>query len=532
MQIISLLKAILTQDMNLFKYKTKSNSSKLKKLILPIILFIIISFSIGSLLFSFFEELAKYHLSYVMLSLILFFLAIFTLIEGVFKSQSILFDCKDNELLFSLPIKRRTIIFIRIIKLLIFEYLLNFMFLLPTYVIYIYFEHPGISFYFLSILMIILLPIIPTIIACFIGYIIKLVASKMKFKRLIQVILTTSFVLVYLYFSMNMDSFMESIVKNATSINDIINKIYYPVGIYISLIDKFDILKFIILLLINVIPFLLFILIGQLFYFKIISDSNNKKVKKRNKEIIIKQKSSLMALTKKELKRYTSSAVFMFNTSFGLIIGLIFTIVLCLKGKSMIVKMLSNYGVSDNVGLNILFYGILLFTLCSTSISSSSISLEGRTINITKSLPIDYKDIFKSKILMCFIIEVPFALVSSLLFIIFHKVSIIFILELFLLIFMIIIFNSTVGLLINLKYPKLNCNNDTEVVKQSMSSLISTLIGFVSFIITIVLIVICNNYFNLFIIVGVHLFLLFIVNIILYSLLMKKGPTAYQKLNV
>ena len=65
-----------------------------------------------------------------------------------------------------------------------------------------------------------------------------------------------------------------------------------------------------------------------------------------------------------------------------------------------------------------------------------------------------------------------------------------------------------------------------------MSSLISTLIGFVSFILTIVLIVICNNYSNLFIIVGVHLLVLFIVNIILYSLLMKKGPMAYQKINV
>ena len=60
------------------------------------------------------------------------------------------------------------------------------MFLLPTYVIYIYFEHPGISFYILSILMMILIPIIPTIIACFIGYIIKLISSKMKFRRLIQ----------------------------------------------------------------------------------------------------------------------------------------------------------------------------------------------------------------------------------------------------------------------------------------------------------------------------------------------------------
>ena len=328
------------------------------------------------------------------------------------------------------------------------------MFLLPTYVVYIYFEHPGISFYILSILMMLLIPIIPTILACFIGYIIKLITSKMKFKRFIQVILTSAFLLVYLYFSFNMDKFMEGIVKNATSINDIITKIYYPIGTYISLLDKFDIVKFIGLLLINFIPFIIFILIGQLFYFKIISDSANDKRIKKSKKINIRQNNPIISLVKKELKRYSSSAVFMFNTSFGLIIGLIMTVVLCLKGKSMLLGMLSNFGISSNVGLNILFYGIILFALCSTSISSSSISLEGRTINITKSLPIDYRDIFKSKILMCFIIEAPFAIASAIIFIIFYNVSIIFILELLFLIVMIIMFNSVVGLLINLKYPK------------------------------------------------------------------------------
>ena len=532
MKTISLLKAVLSQDMNLFKYKTKSNSNKLKKLLLPIILFIIVSFSLGTIIYSFMEELAKYNLTNIAICMVLSLITIMTFVEGIFKSQSILFDCKDNELLFSLPIKKRTLLFIRIMKLLIFEYIFNLMFLLPTYIVYIYFEHPGISFYILSILMMILIPIIPTIIACFIGYIIKLITSKMKFKRIIQVILTTSFILLYLYFSFNMDKFMESIVKNATSINDIITKIYYPIGTYISLLDKFDIFKFISLILVNFIPFIIFILIGQLFYFKIISDSANNKIIKKSKKINITQNSPIISLVKKEIKRYSSSAVFMFNTSFGLIIGLIMTVVLCFKGKGMIVGLLSNYGVSGNVGLNILFYGILLFTLCSTSILSSSISLEGKTINITKSLPIDYKYILKSKIIMCFIIETPFTFISVILFIIFHHVSIIFILELLILIFMVILFNSVIGLLVNLKYPKLGCNNDTEVVKQSMSSLISTFIGFATFIVSIVLIVILNKYFDLFILIGAHLLILSIINIILYKLLMKKGPKIYQKLNV
>lgn len=533
MRTISLLRAVLSQDMNLFKFKAKSNSSKYNKILLPIILFIIVSFSLGTVVFNFMDELAKYDLNNIAICMVLALITIITFVEGIFKSQSILFDCKDNELLFSLPIKKRTILFIRIVKLLIFEYIFNLMFLLPTYVVYIYFEHSGISFYILSILMMLLIPIIPTILACFIGYIIKLITSKMKFKRFIQVILTSAFLLVYLYFSFNMDKFMEGIVKNATSINDIITKIYYPIGAYISLLDKFDIVKFIGLLLINIIPFLIFILIGQLFYFKIISDSqNDKRINKKSKKINIRQNNPIISLVKKEIKRYSSSAVFMFNTSFGLIIGLILTVVLCIKGKSMIIGMLSNFGVSSNVGLNIMFYGIILFALCSTSISSSSISLEGRTINITKSLPIDYRDIFKSKILMCFIIEAPFAIVSVIIFIIFYHVSIIFMFELFILIIMVILFNSIIGLLINLKYPKLDCNNDTEVVKQSMSSIISTFIGFGSFIITIVLIVILNSYFDLFIIIAIHLFILLIINVILYKLLMKKGPKAYQSLNV
>lgn len=167
-----------------------------------------------------------------------------------------------------------------------------------------------------------------------------------------------------------------------------------------------------------------------------------------------------------------------------------------------------------------------------TSITSSSISLEGKTINITKSLPIDYKLIFKSKIIMCFIIELPLVLISSLLFILFFKVSIYYIIELILLIFLTILLNSIIGLIINLKYPKLNTNNDTEVVKQSMSSFISVIIGICLLIISIILFIILYDKINISIILIIHLLGLLFINIVLYKILMKKGPNKYQNLNV
>lgn len=360
MKLFSLIKAVLTEDMNLFKYKGKSNNT-ITKFLLPILLFSIVCFSLGSLIYDLATNLSKINLTYIMISLSLIITSFLTLIEGIGKTQSMLFDCRDNDILFSLPIKRSTILFVRIIKLLIFEYLFNLMFLLPTFIVYIIFENPGIRFYFLSILIFILIPIIPTIIACFIGYFIKLITSKMKSKNIIQTLLTSIFLLIIVYFSLNMETITTNIVNNASSINNIITN-YYPVRLSINLIIKFNISDLIKLLLINIIPFILFILIGQKYYFKIISNSKNN-IKKVNINIKIRVRKPIIALTNKELKRYFKSPVLMFNTSFGLIIILIFTLILCFKGKLELINLLSNYGIDKNISTNLLYYTLMFSPL-------------------------------------------------------------------------------------------------------------------------------------------------------------------------
>ena len=120
MKTLSLLKAALSQDMNMFKYSAKRNSSKLKKILFPIILFVIVSMAIGTYAYMIGEKLAPYHLTYIMLSMFIIVVIVITFMEGIYKSQGILFDAKDNDLLFSLPIKKSQILFIRIFKLLLF----------------------------------------------------------------------------------------------------------------------------------------------------------------------------------------------------------------------------------------------------------------------------------------------------------------------------------------------------------------------------------------------------------------------------
>ena len=81
MKLISLLKAVLTDDMNMFKYTTKKNSSKLKKILMPLFLFVIVSVSIGVYAYMIASKLHPYHLTYIMLTMFLFVVTIITFME-------------------------------------------------------------------------------------------------------------------------------------------------------------------------------------------------------------------------------------------------------------------------------------------------------------------------------------------------------------------------------------------------------------------------------------------------------------------
>ena len=422
MKTLSLLKAVLTCDMNMFKYSAGKNASTKKKILLPVFLFLIVGYSIGYYAYMIGKPLHEIGLTYVMLSLFIFMVSIITIIEGIYKSQGILFECKDNDLLFSLPIKRSQILFVRIFKLILFQYIYNLMFLLPAFVIYIYFEHPSISFYIVSFIMTILIPIIPTVISSILGYLVKMVSSKFKSKKIMQTILSSIIFMGIFFLSFNLNNFIKEIASRASSINDMLTRIYYPVGAYTILIDKFDIMVFLKLLLINIIPFILFILLGGKYYFKIIEGSKESIVRKsKNKKEVYKKNSPIKALTIKELKRYFSSPVYMFNTIFGLLLVLVLTVLLCIKGNNIIEMLLSNEELNINISIPVIYYVLVLFSCLMTSITSSSVSLEGKTINITKSLPISERDIFKSKIIYPYIIELPFVIISELIFFIILK---------------------------------------------------------------------------------------------------------------
>ena len=181
------------------------------------------------------------------------------------------------------------------------------------------------------------------------------------------------------------------------------------------------------------------------------------------------------------------------------------------------------------------YYALLIILISMTSITSSSISIEGRSFNISKSLPIDNYKKLLSKIVFSNTIIMPIIFICDLIFIIYFKINLFDTITIILISIIMPTLTALIGLLINLAFPKMKATSDTEVIKQSMSVTISILLGLVLSIILIGLLFINElNFIKISInnIIIIELVLLILLTIILFYILKKHGTKKYLLIEV
>ena len=175
---------------------------------------------------------------------------------------------------------------------------------------------------------------------------------------------------------------------------------------------------------------------------------------------------------------------------------------------------------------------LIVFGSFMTSITNSLISLEGRNINILKSLPIKTKTILMSKIYACLIITTPMLLLGNIILFIRFKTSIISILLLLILSILMPLVSHFIGLIINLKFPNLDADNPTEVVKQSTSSFIAVLLGMLLLIGNFMLIIKVSKIIDVTLILTIFVISYLLIDIILYLYLSIVGVKEFNNLSV
>ena len=437
--------------------------------VLGMILSYVIAFSVGMSRLGMANILPVYLYTTVsVLILILYF----------FKAGSILFSLNTYEMLSSLPFSKAAIVISRFLEMYIMSFFWGLIILTPGLIIYSHYEVVDISSVLFMVIGLVFLPLIPLTLASIIGAVIKAISSRIRYKNVCETVLMLLFIIVFLIgstgVSAKLEKMDESAIKNLVELlSEKIGEIYLPAMLFQRSLEG-KVFPFIILTVCSFVVFIAFVALLQIKYQDICIALNSSEAKNNYKMKRLKTNSVVFALWKKEWKRYISSGTYVTNTIIGYVMIFILAIVIFVGGKEKTEEMIGIQGIIEYA------LPFLFALICSMiSVTSCSISMEGKNYWMLKTLPIRAKDIFKAKILMNLSLAAPFVLVSSLMCCFSIKTSLLQSIWLVCIPMVYMCTNIVLGLAVNLKLYVLDWDNEVRVVKQSASVLISMLISVV-----------------------------------------------------
>lgn len=404
-----------------------------------------------------------------------------------FKAGSIVFGNKTIDITISLPVSRTSIVLSRLMEMYTTNIIITFLFGVPAIIIYTIFEKATFLFVIIYALSLCFLPLIPMVVTVGISALIKAISSRMKNKSIIESFLMLAFavgIIVFLSMSgtvvdvTDQDAIKELIV----SVGNKIGNVYPPAAWAYSAAVLLDVIALAKLIVLSVVPVCLLVWLISRKFIEVLSALNNTYTQRDFTKVDSKYKSMFMTLLQKELKYYFSCSTYMVNTIMGQIMMVIFSVSLFFIG---IEKMEAQLHVN---GVLVKFVPFVLAAMaCMMPTTSCSISLEGKTHYISRTLPIPIKLLYDSKIAMYLCICAPFYIVSVVISAVATRAVGMNFIWMIIVPAVFICFSAVASLRVNLKLPKLNWDNETVVIKQSASTMLGMLVGNIPIIISAVL---------------------------------------------
>ena len=401
----------------------------------------------------------------------------FGIFGSVFNTFAMLYLSKDNDLLLSMPIKPSVILASRMTGVLFLGFIYESVVFIPAIIKYVAVSGFSPDKIFFPAVTAVAISFIITALTCFLGWIVALVSGRLRKKNIIAVVLTFAFIGGYYTLSYKMVAIISAIAANAAEIDDKLRRFAYPLYLLGSGAGGHP-LHCALFTLIAVAALGLTVLIMSRNFIRLATTEKGEK-KKGFSDKGIKSSSLGNALFHKELRRFLQSTVYLMNCGLGLLI-MPATAVFLIVRSDFIGKMLLNgpTGIAAFIPALAVSASCLISTMSNTT--APSVSLEGKTIWVVQSLPVEAKDVLKAKLRLHITLNaIPVLMFSSAAgFVLCGRVDYMLIAVLNAVAFM--CFHGAFGLALNLKNPNLTWVNETSPVKQDFHVLITIFGGMIT----------------------------------------------------
>lgn len=451
-------------------------------------------------------------------------------IGSAFASYNAMYDAKDNDLLLAMPIPPRTILTVRMLGVYATALLFT-MFVLPSATaayFYVTDFEPTVLFTFLPIML--FTALLCTAISCLLGFLVALVLFKVKRKNMVTMVFSLAFLVLYFWGYSKVPGYLASLINNVSGAASATKHYLYPFyALGKAAVGSLGHMAVFALICVAAAA----IVWGAL-ALNFLSLSTRKTGGVKNKYVSKKAKAVSLdtALFKKELARFTSSATYMLNGALGSLITVGAIVYLCVVGGDSLKGVLALIPEMEvHAAFSLLVTAIIAFFTSTNIITACSVSLEGSSLYVVKTLPVSTWSVLMAKLKLQLVITLPAAFIAATALCItigVHPLVYMFTVVncgLFALLF------AQFGLLINLKFPKLTWKNEAAAVKQSAASVI-TMFGSFGILLSLVIIfvLLLTEGVMAELLIGCLSALLMVLCALLHSLLKNRGVKMFEAL--
>lgn len=523
----TLLKKQLLEDVAFIIRNPKNGKKRGKGALIGFIVLYAYLFAIfGFMFFKFGDFIWK---PYDMLNLRWLYFSLFGIVAttiGVFMSlftvYSNIYQAKDNELLLSLPIPPSYILIAKMLNCYLMAFVTEALVLIPCYIVYFINSSFSIGILLISFLNVLIMPLFAVAIGCILGWIVALIASKIKKNiRTIAIILVSIvFFGAYYYLMSDASKFMNVFISHPEKIADVTKSTFYPFYIFGKGCTG-DIKSLLIFSAIALAVILAVIFVLSKTFISLATKNKGSSIKRFQKHGLSSATAD-NALLKREFLRLGSSPVYILNCCMGCILTVIALVFTILKRDILLMIPQSYAGI----------IACLVIALLSSmnDITAPSVSLEGKSLWIIQSMPVDSWKVLKSKIKVHMIVSlIPILVFTGVIEVIFDMTLVSRImLPVYAVLFT--IYEALFGLMLNLKMPNLTWTNEAIAVKQGGSILLAIL-GSMGIVILLSLpYIIWHNLFDPDVYIILSAVLILAATVIIYMWLKKRGTKIFSKL--
>jgi ABC-2 type transport system permease protein len=446
------------------------------------LIFLIFAASMGFTFYGFGATLQQASLQNYVLYYGIIYFNIMCLIFLSFQTEGLFFKTKDYSLLASLPIKSYQIVISKILSILLLCYFFELLIVVPAIVAYFLFVPFSILKLLFFVLAFAFLPCFTISVSAIVVFCINKISSKATKKDTVNMFLIFGFMFVLIAFLMYVNYGGLNSIIAVGGIPQVLHFMFLTSSYAFYAIDGVSVGMLALTFAINIALFAASVGILSWSYFSINKNYQNKSTSAKKQIASYEPKSVFKRLLNIEIKNFLNKPIYVFNTTFGMILLVIASVgvpILYFLNKQDVLGVVQAMQ-AGSIDFPILFFAFTpaLFTFMSCT-TNCSISLEGQAIYFKKSLPVEFEKIALAKIVVNLLVCLPILLffATGLPVMIDLGMSPLKISFAFFVPVLTAVFTSLFGLMVNLWFPLLTWTNVTVVVKQSMATMTSILGG-------------------------------------------------------